>query len=213
MEPSSQTEGIIPESPWLIYCDGAWGNAGVGAAVVLISPSKIKSCFIARLQFTNEANKCTNNIAEYKAILLGLRKLRAIRIQTCTLCSDSKVVASQIEKQCITREPTLERYLSLIRRMENHFKGFTVEYSERNKNSEAGELAKATALNMPLPIDVFFQVAPDTSIEIVEMEPRVINLIESKDWRAPVMAYSAIITSQATPKNTSECSGEPRHIK
>jgi ribonuclease HI len=30
-----------------------------------------------RLQFTKETSKCTNNITEYKAILLRLRKLRA----------------------------------------------------------------------------------------------------------------------------------------
>jgi ribonuclease HI len=93
-------------------------------------------CYAARLQFTNETDKCTNNIAEYEAILLGLHKLRAIRVQTCILCTDSKVVTSQIEKECIARESTLERYLALVRRMENHFKGFTVEYIKRSKNSE-----------------------------------------------------------------------------
>jgi hypothetical protein len=40
------------------------------------------------------------------------------------------VVAKQIKKECIEREPTLERYLALVRRMENYFKGFTVEYIE-----------------------------------------------------------------------------------
>jgi hypothetical protein len=34
----------------------------------------------------------------------------------------------QIEKECIAREPTLERYLALVRRMENYFTGFTMEY-------------------------------------------------------------------------------------
>jgi hypothetical protein len=37
------------------------------------------------------------------------------------------VVAGQIEKECIIREPTLERYLGLVRRMENYFKGFIEE--------------------------------------------------------------------------------------
>jgi hypothetical protein len=40
------------------------------------------------------------------------------------------VVTGQIEKECIAREPTLERYLALVRRMENYFKGFTIEYIE-----------------------------------------------------------------------------------
>jgi hypothetical protein len=93
MEPSSQTEDVVYESPWLVYCDGAWGSAGARAAVLLISPSGIKLCFVVRLLFTNEVDKCTNNITEYEAILLGLHKLRAISVQTCVLRTDSKVVS------------------------------------------------------------------------------------------------------------------------
>jgi ribonuclease HI len=109
--------------------------------------------------------------------LLRLRKVRAIRVQRCTLRTDSKVVAGQIKKECIVREPTLKRYLALIRRMENYFKGLTVEYIEQAKNTEADELAKATARNTPLSADVFLQVISDASINTVEPKPRVINLI------------------------------------
>jgi hypothetical protein len=84
---------------------------------------------------------------------------------------------------------TLERYLALVRRMENHFNGYTVEYIERSKNSEADELAMAAARNTPLPTDVFFHVVSDALIKTVELEPRVINLIEGEDWHAPIMAY------------------------
>jgi hypothetical protein len=93
LESGPPTDGIVPEAPWLVHCDGACGNAGVRASAILVSPSRIKLRYTARLQFHSEANKCTNNIAEYEAILLGLHKLRAIGVQTCTLCTDSKVVA------------------------------------------------------------------------------------------------------------------------
>jgi hypothetical protein len=73
------------------------------------------------------------------------------------LHKDSNVVPGQIKKECIEREPTLERYLALVRRMESYFRGFTVEYIECNKNAEADELAKATAHNTMMPIDVFFR--------------------------------------------------------
>jgi ribonuclease HI len=58
--------------------------------------------------------------------LLGLHKLRFIRVQRCILRTDSKVVSSQIEKECIAREPTLKKYIALVRRMENYFRGFTI---------------------------------------------------------------------------------------
>jgi hypothetical protein len=40
-EPDSTIEGEVPESPWLVYCDRAWGAIGAGAAAILISPSGV----------------------------------------------------------------------------------------------------------------------------------------------------------------------------
>jgi hypothetical protein len=40
-----------------------------------------------------------------------------------------------------------------------------------------------------LPVDVFFQVLEDALVKTVLLEPRVINIIEGEDWRAPIMAY------------------------
>jgi hypothetical protein len=72
---------------------------------------------------------------------------------------------------------TLEKYLVLVRRMENYFKSFTVEHIDRNKNTEADELAKVAAHNTPLPADVFLQIISDASIKMIELEPRIINII------------------------------------
>jgi ribonuclease HI len=77
-------------------------------------------------------------------------------VQYCMLKTDSKVVASQIEMECMARDTTLERYLAVVRRMENYSKGYAVEYIERAKNIEADELAKATAKKVVLPPDAFF---------------------------------------------------------
>jgi hypothetical protein len=83
----------------------------------------------------------------------------------------------------------LEKYLALVCRMENYFKGFTVEYIEWNKNTEADELAKAAARNTLMPLDVFHQVLEDASVKTVLPEPRLNNIIKEEDWRAPIMAY------------------------
>jgi ribonuclease HI len=112
--------------------------------------------YAARLQFKTETDKCSNNIAKYKAVLLGLHKLRALGVQHYIVKTDSKVVASQSEKECITRDETLERYLAAVRWMERFFKGFAVQHIERTKNEETDELAKATAKKAVIPPDVFF---------------------------------------------------------
>jgi hypothetical protein len=58
---------------WTVFCDGSWGTFGAGAAAVLVAPSKVRTCYATKLDFS-----CTNNIAEYEALLLGLRKLKAM---------------------------------------------------------------------------------------------------------------------------------------
>jgi ribonuclease HI len=88
---------------WLVYCDGAQGSTEEGVVAVLVSPSGIKLRYAAQLQFTKETYKCTDNIAKYEAVLLGLCKLRAMGVQNCILKTDSKVIARQVEKDCITK--------------------------------------------------------------------------------------------------------------
>jgi hypothetical protein len=55
----------------IVFCDGSWGTFGAGAAAVLISPSKIKTCYAARLDFD-----CTNNIQSTKPFSWGSKSLR-----------------------------------------------------------------------------------------------------------------------------------------
>jgi hypothetical protein len=77
----------------------------------------------------------------------------------------------------MARDATLERYLAIVTRMENYFKGFTVEYVERTKNTEADELAKTATTNIVLQPDVFFQTIEEPTVKIVMLEPRMVNII------------------------------------
>jgi ribonuclease HI len=78
----------------VVFCDGSWGTFAAGAAAVLISPSKIETCYATRLDFS-----CTNNIAEYEALLLGLRKLKVVGIRRAVLKSDSQAMLIKAAKQ------------------------------------------------------------------------------------------------------------------
>jgi ribonuclease HI len=77
----------IDDEAWTVFCDGSWGTFSAGATTILVSPSRIKTCYASRMEFN-----CTNNIAEYEAVLLGLKKLRAMGIRRVVLKSDSQVI-------------------------------------------------------------------------------------------------------------------------
>jgi hypothetical protein len=110
-------------------------------------------------------------------------------VQSCTLKTDSKVIARQIEKDCIARNATLERYLALVRRMENYVRQFSVSHMEGAKNTKTDEMAKAMTQKTTLPLDVFFQTLQDSSVKTVELERRTVNVTQGDDWRAPIIAY------------------------
>jgi ribonuclease HI len=150
--PGAQEEVINKDAEaWTVFCDGSWGTFGAGAAAILVAPSKVRTRYVAKLDFS-----CTNNIAEYEALLLGLWKLRAMGIRRAILKSDSQVIFGNIDKSSKARDLKLEKYLDTVRRLEASFEGFSVKNIPRGDNEHADLLAKSTAQGLPLPSEVFF---------------------------------------------------------
>jgi hypothetical protein len=104
--PGAHKEGTSKDAEaWTVFCDGSWVAFDAEAAVVLVAPSKVKTCYAVKLDFS-----CTNNIAEYEALLLGLRKLRAMGIRRAILKTDSQVIVGHVDKSSKARDPKLGRY-------------------------------------------------------------------------------------------------------
>jgi ribonuclease HI len=138
--PGAQEEVTKDAEAWTVFCDGSWGTFGAGAVVVLVAPSKVRTCYAARLDFS-----CTNNIAEDEALLLGLRTLKAMGIRRVILKTDSQVISGHVDKSSKARDPKLEKYLDTVRRLEASFEGFSVKNIPRGENEHADLLAKSAA--------------------------------------------------------------------
>jgi ribonuclease HI len=167
-----------------VFCDGSWGTFGAGAAAVLVAPSKVKTCYVAKLDFN-----CTNNIAEYEALLLGLQKLRAMGIRRVILKTDSQVISGHVDKSSKARDPKLEKYLDTVRRLEATFEGFSVKNIPRGENEHADLLAKSAAQGLPLPSEVFFETIKAPSVELMERAVLVMSLVHSEDWRTEIISF------------------------
>jgi ribonuclease HI len=186
-----------PEKVWTIHCDGAWCHAGAGIAAIITSPTGVKYRYAACLSFALESDRCTNNIAEYEVVILGLRKLRALGVTTCVVRTDSKVVAGQVEKEYSAKDPVLMQYLTAVRSLEKQFKGFTLQHVDHARNEEVNALAKAAAKGEALPYDVFYHVVGAPAVRNPEglqitndaEGHRLVNLIMTEYWRAPITLY------------------------
>ena len=58
------------KEPWILKFDGSSTENSVGAGIVIISPREVKTTLFFNLDF-----ECTNNQAEYEALVTGLEIL------------------------------------------------------------------------------------------------------------------------------------------
>jgi ribonuclease HI len=70
-----------------MFFDGASSREGVGAGVYFVSPSHETISLSYKLEF-----EATNNVAEYEALILGLRATKEMRIQEVAVFEDAKLV-------------------------------------------------------------------------------------------------------------------------
>jgi ribonuclease HI len=132
---------------------------------------------------------CTNNIAEYEALLLGLRKLKARGIRRAVLKSDSQVITCHVDKSSRARDPKLEKYLDTVQRIEASFEGFSVKNIPRGENEQADLLTKSAAQGLPLPSEVFFETLKVPSVELMERAVLTISPVHSEDWRSEIVSF------------------------
>jgi ribonuclease HI len=113
--PTQNLDEKIPE-PWIVQCDGAWCYKGAGISEVVTSPVGVVIRYAARLIFANNEHS-TNNTTEYEALLLALRKMKALGQQTFIIRTDSKVIQEHVEKESEARNHVLMKYLEKVREM------------------------------------------------------------------------------------------------
>lgn len=100
-------EGPEPGSQWGLIFDGAVNAYGNGIEVVIITPHGSHIPFTARLTF-----KCTNNMAEYEACIMGLEEAIDLRIKNLDVYGDSTLVVNQIKgewRNSSTRRNPIQR--------------------------------------------------------------------------------------------------------
>ena len=72
--------------------DGAVNKEGAGAGIVIKPPIGEPKFFSYKLHF-----KCTNNVVEYDALVLGLKVLKDLQIQRINIQGDSKLIIKQVQ--------------------------------------------------------------------------------------------------------------------
>ncbi|GKA57156.1 reverse transcriptase domain-containing protein [Tanacetum coccineum] len=93
-----------PENAWKLFTDGALISDGSGAGLMVVSPEGKEYAYALRFEF-----ETTNNVAEYEALLSGLRIAKEMEIRELIIFVDSQLVANQVKGLFEARQPTIKQ--------------------------------------------------------------------------------------------------------
>jgi ribonuclease HI len=120
-----------------LFFDGLTYREDKGVRAVLISPRGAIFEMLARLKYF-----CTNNQAEYEAILLGLQILSSMGLRHAKSFGDSLLVVHQVISiyQCF--DGSLNAYIDKCQKIIVLFDDFIVQHVSRDKNIVENDLAQ-----------------------------------------------------------------------
>ena len=122
----------------VISIDGAArgnpGPAGIGAMIKEEDGPFERECW----EYIGEA---TNNVAEYRALLLALREAGRLKAVWVRIRSDSELLVRQVEGRYRVRHPRLIELHSQARDLIRTIPSFQIEHVGRALNTQADALA------------------------------------------------------------------------
>jgi ribonuclease HI len=150
---------IQPEL-WTIFFDGSLMKTGAGTGLLFISPHRKHLRYVLCLHFP-----ASNNVAEYEALVNGLRIAIELGVRRLDARGDSQLVIDQVMKNSHCHDPKMEAYCDEVRRLEDKFYGLELNHVARGYNETADELAKIASGRTTAPPDIFSRDLHQPSIK------------------------------------------------
>jgi len=124
----------------VVHVDGgARGNPGPAAAAALISTPAGEVLDEASM----ELGVATNNVAEYRGVLLGLARARELGATEVTVVNDSELVARQLTGHYKVKHPAMRPLYEQARAELARFERWSIRSVPRAENAAADALVNA----------------------------------------------------------------------
>ena len=84
----------VDQEYWTMYFDGSLMKKGTDVGLVFVSPLRVRMRYMVRIHFPS-----SNNLAEYEALINGLRITIELGIRHLDIRGDSQLVINQVMKE------------------------------------------------------------------------------------------------------------------
>ncbi|CAL9004531.1 unnamed protein product [Prunus brigantina] len=180
---------------WTMYFDGSSTESRSGAGVVIESPQGQRWQFAFQLDF-----RCTNNQAEYEALIIGLEILQGMKATRVLVYGDSQLVINQLTGDYQCTSENLAMYYVTALNTADQFSRISFVHVPRAKNHEANEMAQvASGVSIPADdLDRVIRIEKRTLPALAErgMTTQMASVDVSDevetadtDWRYPMVKY------------------------
>lgn len=167
---------------WTLFVDGASGQEGAGAGLLLIDPQGTEIAYALRFDFP-----ASNNEAEYEALIAGLNLALKTGAKEIQVYGDSQLMVRQVNGSYDAKDPCKQQYRDKVRTLIPCFDTFKIDRIPRSQNKRADALSKlASSAYSHLTKEVLVEVLPRRSIT----EQMVLVVTETTDsWMTPIIQY------------------------
>ncbi|KAM5585183.1 hypothetical protein ABKV19_004533, partial [Rosa sericea] len=185
-------QATVSLQPWILFFDGSRTETLAGAGIVLENPAGDRFSYSFQLEF-----RCTNNQAEYEALIIGLEVLLELGVRDIQVRGDSLLVINQLREKFRCTSALLAPYLDHALELLLQFDDVDLEHIPRERNFAANELAQlATGITLKYGVrERLLKVErrtlpswlarPDPPDDLVVATLDPIDI----DWRIPLIAY------------------------
>jgi ribonuclease HI len=126
----------LDDGMWHMHFDGSCSNESNKAGIILYSPVGTIHNFSYRLEFA-----CTNNITEFKALLLGIENAYNLGCGHLSFFGDYELVVNLVCKIYSPSNKLMKRYTQTIWALILDLLSFNITHVKRELNSMADRLA------------------------------------------------------------------------
>jgi ribonuclease HI len=154
----------LPPAPdsthWRMNFDGSKMLGGLGSGVVLTSPKGDKLQYVLQMHF-----RVSNNVAEYEALVHGLKLAKEIGIRRILCFGDSDLVVHQVSGEWDAKDANMASYRFYVQQLSGFFEGCEFHHVPGANNDEADRLSKIGSTKQDIPTGVSLEIIRKPSIK------------------------------------------------